>query len=219
MYRGIHSHVMAMIEALINICETTDKVKWCFGNHDIHFLRGLYLPKYVLNEYIITSPRYFQIIKRMSKFALNNKTIHNCILSDGVCNIVFSHTIQSIEGLSKAVDIYNSLIKEDIIKDTKMILENINGDVLNQITREVLKIYIKTELDRLGFEYEYKDNKFIATIPNRRLDIDPYVNDIAEEIGRLYGYENLVSTLPKVPIRRGTYAPDVKIRKEISKRL
>ena len=40
MYRGIHSHVMAMIEALINICETTDKVKWCFGNHDIHFLRG-----------------------------------------------------------------------------------------------------------------------------------------------------------------------------------
>ena len=148
MYRGIHSHVMAMIDALMNICESTDKVKWCFGNHDIHFLRGLYLPKYVLNEYIITSPRYFQIIKRMSKFSLNNKTIHNYIINDGVCNIVFSHTIQSIEGLSKAVDIYNSLIKDGIIKDTKLILENINGDVLNQMTREVLKIYIKTELDK-----------------------------------------------------------------------
>lgn len=148
MYRGIHSHVMAMIEALMNICESTDKVKWCFGNHDIHFLRGLYLPKYVLNEYIITSPRYFQIIKRMSKFALNNKTIHNCIISDNFCNIVFSHTIQSIEGLSIAVDIYNSLINDGIIKDTKLILENINGDVLNQMTREVLKIYIKTELDK-----------------------------------------------------------------------
>lgn len=148
MYRGIHSHVMAMIEALINICETTDKVKWCFGNHDIHFLRGLYLPKYVLNEYINSSPRYFQIIKRMSKFALNNKSIHNYILSDDICNIIFSHTIQSIEGLSKAVDIYNSLIKDDIIKDTKMILENINGDVLNQMARKVLKVYIKTELDK-----------------------------------------------------------------------
>lgn len=148
MYRGIHSHVMAMIEALINICETTDKVKWCFGNHDIHFLRGLYLPKYVLNEYINSSPRYFQIINRMSKFALNNKSIHNYILSDDICNIIFSHTIQSIEGLSKAVDIYNSLIKDDIIKDTKMILENINGDVLNQMARKVLKVYIKTELDK-----------------------------------------------------------------------
>ena len=148
MYRGIHSHVMAMIEALINICETTDKVKWCFGNHDIHFLRGLYLPKYVLNEYINSSPRYFQIINRMSKFALNNKSIHNYILSDDICNIIFSHTIQSIEGLSKAVDIYNSLIKDNIIKDTKMILENINGDVLNQMTRKVLKVYIKTELDK-----------------------------------------------------------------------
>lgn len=148
MYRGIHSHVMAMIEALINICETTDKVKWCFGNHDIHFLRGLYLPKYTLNEYINSSPRYFQIINRMSKFALNNKSIHNYILSDDICNIIFSHTIQSIEGLSKAVDIYNSLIKDDIIKDTKMILENINGDVLNQMARKVLKVYIKTELDK-----------------------------------------------------------------------
>lgn len=148
MYRGIHSHVMAMIEALINICETTDKVKWCFGNHDIHFLRGLYLPKYILNEYINSSPRYFQIINRMTKFALNNKSIHNYILSDDICNIIFSHTIQSIEGLSKAVDIYNSLIKDDIIKDTKMILENINGDVLNQMARKVLKVYIKTELDK-----------------------------------------------------------------------
>ena len=148
MYRGIHSHIMAMIEALINICETTDKVKWCFGNHDIHFLRGLYLPKYILNEYINSSPRYFQIINRMTKFALNNKSIHNYILSDDICNIIFSHTIQSIEGLSKAVDIYNSLIKDDIIKDTKMILENINGDVLNQMAKKVLKVYIKTELDK-----------------------------------------------------------------------
>ena len=78
---------------------------------------------------------------------------------------------------------------------------------------------IKTELDRLGFEYEYKDNKFIATIPNRRLDIDPYVNDIAEEIGRLYGYHNLKSTLPKTNTRRGVYVGDVGIRKDVSKRL
>lgn len=78
---------------------------------------------------------------------------------------------------------------------------------------------VKTELNRLDFPFEYKNGKFKATIPTRRLDIDPNVNDIAEEVGRLYGYHNLVSTLPTCPIRRGRYIGDVKYRKMISKRL
>lgn len=78
---------------------------------------------------------------------------------------------------------------------------------------------IKCELDRLGFTYTYSDNKFDAIIPNRRIDIDPYVNDIAEEIGRLYGYHNLTSTLPKLTTKRGRYMGDVQIRKDVSKRL
>ena len=47
---------------------------------------------------------------------------------------------------------------------------------------------VKIELKRLDFEYEYKDGIFTVTIPKRRLDIEPQVNDIAEEIGKLYGY-------------------------------
>lgn len=78
---------------------------------------------------------------------------------------------------------------------------------------------VKTELNRLDFPFVYKNNEFHVTIPNRRLDIDPYVNDIAEEVGRLYGYHNLVSTLPLAPTRRGRYIGDVKYRKLISKRL
>ena len=75
------------------------------------------------------------------------------------------------------------------------------------------------ELHRLGFPYSIKDKKFTVTIPKRRIDIDPNVNDIAEEIGRLYGYQNLVSTLPKVETKKGEYAKDIKYRKVISKRL
>ena len=78
---------------------------------------------------------------------------------------------------------------------------------------------VKIELNRLDFPFVYKNNEFNVTIPNRRLDIDPYVNDIAEEVGRLYGYHNLVSTLPVAPTRRGRYIGDVKYRKLISKRL
>lgn len=78
---------------------------------------------------------------------------------------------------------------------------------------------VKKELERLDFEYAYDKGLFHVIIPRRRLDVEANVNDLAEEIGRFYGYENLVSTQPRVPIRRGVYAPDVKIRKEISKRL
>ncbi len=78
---------------------------------------------------------------------------------------------------------------------------------------------MKHELERLDFPYTLKKGIFEVTIPHRRLDIDCNVNDIAEEIGRLYGYNNLVSTLPSVPIRRGEYIGDVKYRKLVSKRL
>ncbi len=78
---------------------------------------------------------------------------------------------------------------------------------------------MKTELARLDFSYTLKDGVFEVSIPNRRLDIDPNVNDIAEEIGRLYGYHNLVSTLPVVPLRRGKYVGDVAYRKALSKRM
>ena len=78
---------------------------------------------------------------------------------------------------------------------------------------------MKHELERLDFPYKVKKGEFEVTIPRRRLDIDPYVNDIAEEIGRLYGYNNLVSSLPNLKIRRGEYIGDIKYRKMVSKRL
>lgn len=78
---------------------------------------------------------------------------------------------------------------------------------------------MKHELERLDFPYQVKNGTFTVSIPKRRLDIEPNVNDIAEEIGRLYGYQNLVSTLPKTRVRKGKYVGDVYYRKMISKRL
>lgn len=100
-------------------------------------------------------------------------------------------------------------------KTTEFKAEEINSLLGITISEED----VKKELERLDFPYEYKDGKFIVTIPSRRLDIDSNVNDIAEEVGRLYGYHNLVSTLPVCPIKRGEYVGDVKYRKMISKRL
>ena len=94
------------------------------------------------------------------------------------------------------------------------------AEEVNQVLGiEISKEDMKKELERLDFPYTLDKDTFKVTIPRRRLDIDPNKNDIAEEIGRLYGYNNLVSSLPKVETRRGEYIEDVKYKKLVSKRL
>ena len=78
---------------------------------------------------------------------------------------------------------------------------------------------IEEQLDKLDFKYTLKKGIFEAIIPRRRLDIESNVNDIAEEIGRLYGYHNLKSNLPLLPTKPGKYEHSIKVRKDLSKRL
>lgn len=115
--------------------------------------------------------------------------------------------------------ILTGVIKHDKVDKSDKIVTFKTEEINNLLGIKLTDNDVKTELGRLDFPYENKKDKFIVTIPKRRLDIDPNINDIAEEIGRLYGYHNLISTLPVVPSRRGVYVGDVRIRKLISKRL
>ena len=115
--------------------------------------------------------------------------------------------------------ILSGTIVHDTLDKTEKVVEFKTEEVSKLLGLKLTDKDVETELDRLMFPYTLNKDIFKVTIPNRRLDIDPNVNDIAEEIGRLYGYHNLVSTLPKVETRRGVYVGDVKIRKETSKRL
>ncbi len=111
------------------------------------------------------------------------------------------------------------VVQHDKVEKDEKVVTFTTEEVNSLLGITLTNLDVKTELQRLDFPYEEKENSFVVTIPRRRLDIDANVNDIAEEIGRLYGYHNLVSTLPRVLIRRGEYKGDVKIRKEISKML
>lgn len=115
--------------------------------------------------------------------------------------------------------VLSGVVSHDVLDKSPKIVEFVPDDVNKMLGITISEEDMKVELDRLEFAYELHDGKFIVTIPSRRLDIDPNVNDISEEIGRLYGYHNLVSTVPCVPIKRGEYVGDVKYRKMISKRL
>ena len=115
--------------------------------------------------------------------------------------------------------ILSGCVRYDVIDKTPNVVEFVPDDVNKLLGMNISVEDMKVELGRLGFDYELNGDKFIVTIPSRRLDIDANVNDIAEEIVRLYGYQNLVSTVPTVPVRRGEYVGDVKHRKLVSKRL
>ena len=116
-------------------------------------------------------------------------------------------------------EVLSGKVVHDKVDKTDQIVEFYPEDVNKMLGITISEDDMKVELGRLDFPYEIKDGKFIVTIPKRRLDIDPNVNDIAEEIGRLYGYQNLVSTLPVVEVKRGDYIGDVKYRKQVSRRL
>ena len=115
--------------------------------------------------------------------------------------------------------VLSDIVIHDEVDKKEKIVEFKPSEVDKMLGIKVSEEDMKKELERLDFKYKLDNGKFIVTIPNRRLDIDPNVNDIAEEIGRLYGYHNLVSTLPKVDIKKGDYIGNVKYRKLISKRL
>lgn len=137
----------------------------------------------------------------------------------------YEYTLMAIERacylLEKYADgkVLKGMVMHDKVDKTPKTVTFLSKDVNKLLGINISDEDMKKELEKLDFAYDYKDGLFTATIPPRRLDIDPTVADIAEEIGRLYGYHNLVSTLPLGVTKKGVYVGDVSYRKSISKRL
>lgn len=114
------------------------------------------------------------------------------------------------------------VLKEEVIVDNlekeSKVLE-ISQTEINSLLGMNLSIEeINSILKRLSFKVKEKDNIFIVEVPNRALDIKLKA-DLIEEIGRIYGYENIVGKLPIQPIKVGGYQPKIAFRKDISKRM
>ena len=66
-------------------------------------------------------------------------------------------------------------------------------------SKEILDIF-----RRLGFSYEETSEGAIVSVPKRRIDIS-IKEDLNEEVGRIYGLDNIEGILPEMPLKRGTY--------------
>ena len=137
----------------------------------------------------------------------------------------YEYTMDAIERachlLEKYADakVLSGIVEYDNIDKTPKVVEFKASDVNKMLGINISINDMEKELDRLGFNYVLNEDNFTVTIPNRRLDIEANVNDIAEEIGRLYGYHNLIGTLPVGNIKNGEYKGDLALRKSVSKHM
>ena len=100
--------------------------------------------------------------------------------------------------ISKGTCVYDKTEKED--KKIDITLEKINNLLGSNISlEEVLNIF-----RRLGFKTESKQNSITVFVPRRRIDIE-IQEDLIEEVGRIYGVNNIEAKLPVVPTVPGNY--------------
>ena len=101
------------------------------------------------------------------------------------------------EVLSGMIEYNVSTVSDKVIEITPKNINDCLGTNLDSKT--IINVF-----DRLGFATEEKDNKLIVTVPSRRIDIS-IKEDLIEEVGRIYGINNIEGKLPMLGIRRGTY--------------
>lgn len=92
--------------------------------------------------------------------------------------------------------IYDKADKQE--KKIDITVEDINRLLGTTISKEdVLDVF-----RRLGFEYTLNEEIITVTAPTRRPDLI-IKEDLIEEVGRIYGVDNIVGKLPVIPMKMG----------------
>ena len=115
--------------------------------------------------------------------------------SDRACHLLEKYADAKIVGGIAKYDITNKEDKKIEVKFNeinKVLGQNIPDD-------EILDIFRK-----LGFIYEKNDNGAVVFVPTRRIDIN-IKEDLNEEIGRIYGVNNIKGELPALPMKKGSF--------------
>ena len=107
----------------------------------------------------------------------------------------------------------------DNVKKEKKVATVTKEDVNTTLGLEMTDEDIKRSLENLGFNYTLKDDVYTVEIPNRRLDVEAHKQDLIEEIGRLYGYDKIVSVLPSLETKQGKYLGKTKEIRNVASRL
>ncbi len=107
------------------------------------------------------------------------------------------------------IDVYPNPVKEKEIKFDFDRIENLLGI-------KIEKKKIKEILSFLEFVVVESGKSLKVKVPSYRIDVER-VNDVIEEIGRIYGYENIPETLSLVEMKSVAQGKSLAVEKEIKK--
>lgn len=92
---------------------------------------------------------------------------------------------------------YNTLdMSDEVIEITVDKINSVLGITIDKET--ILNIFT-----RLGFEYEVNGDNILVTVPSRRIDIS-IPEDLIEEVGRIYGVDNIIGKQMTLPVKPGS---------------
>lgn len=111
------------------------------------------------------------------------------------CNLLEKYADAEVVGnIAK----YDTTDRSD--KSIDITAKNINSILGMQITeQEILDVF-----RRLGFTTTVKDDIMTVNVPKRRIDIS-IKEDLIEEVGRIYGVNNIKGKLPDIAPKMGSY--------------
>ncbi len=113
------------------------------------------------------------------------------------CNLLEKYAQGNvIKGMAQ----YDKTNKEDkTIEITVTNINNILGTIISK--KDILNVFRK-----LDFKYETEEGKdeIKVIVPSRRLDIS-IKEDLIEEVGRIYGVDNIEGKSMTLPVKKGTY--------------
>lgn len=122
------------------------------------------------------------------------------------------------EALDAAAGLLKDLASGDVLAG-QVVASQANLDpIIVKVTADRINHALGTKISeagiidifsRLGFKTDKSGDVLTVTVPLRRWDIS-IPADLVEEVGRIYGYDKLPSTLPTGPQTQGGYTPKQK---------
>lgn len=93
-------------------------------------------------------------------------------------------------------------VYEDVVTDVKVVLEpktvTVTAEKINSILgTDLSDEYVNEIFDRLAYAYVKNGLEYTITLPSRRMDLEPSIQDITEDVARINGYDNIPTTIAK----------------------
>ena len=97
-------------------------------------------------------------------------------------------------------EICGAEIYDGVASDVKVVVEpkyvTVTTEKLNSILgTELSDEYVNEIFDRLAYYYKKNGTEYTIQLPSRRMDLEPSVQDIAEDVARINGYDNIPTTI------------------------